>query len=319
MLTRTGAVTGKRPMTRGRGSRAAPDEWASITPFAGFGGRLSGAARWGETRSSMTFFDGLPIIDIRDRLPHADWRIGTRPATTSLTIHWNGPAVPDDRRAGPGVLAQLQIDAAYQMRAGWGGTVGGAPGLMYHFVIDADGKIYQTSGIDEILWHCAHADGNTNGLSLHYLLGLNQYPTSAQLDAGRALSDALRRRYAIPLARVLGHLEWRHMTLCPGPILMQQLQAYRAGAHPNITPTPTPPGCRRFQIRTDLLAPANVRQGPGTTFPVAGRMKSGTVLWADVVKIGQPIEGNPRWCHMARVGNEQADLGFVSETLGVWI
>src|SRR3712207_957368 len=110
----------------------------------------------------------LGVIDIRGQLPvQDDFRtIGRRPATTSLTWHWNGPAVPEARQRGTGLLYQLRdIDAPWQMRPGWGGTKDGAPHLMYHLVVDADGQIYQTSDLNEILWHCAHGDGNLKGFA----------------------------------------------------------------------------------------------------------------------------------------------------------
>jgi hypothetical protein len=234
--------------------------------------------------------------------------------------------VPEHRRYGDGLIDQLVADAHWQMRAGWGGTKDGAPHLMYHLVVGADGQAYLTADIVEMLWHCAHADGNTNGLALHYALGEGQEPTAPQLRTGIWLTDVITQRAGIPRSRVLGHLEWKHATACPGPALMRDLLAWRANAAPAIRPTPTPAGLRRFKINPLLTAPALVRQAPrrfwpnGQPVPVAGRMKPGTVLFVDVVKTdGEAVDGNPNWIHMARVVNEQADLGFVSETLGSWL
>lgn len=261
---------------------------------------------------------GLHIIDLRDTLPRRDWTIGVRAETTSETWHYNGPAVPESRRAGAGLIAQLIADAEYQMRPGWGATKNGAPHLMYHFVFGGDGAIYLTSDIYEILWHCAHQDGNSNGLALHFPIGDNQAPTSAQLTSAIQVTDALRVRCSIPRARVLGHLEWKHATLCPGPVLMPMLRQYRGGQLPSVQPTPVPPGLRQFLLTCD--AKANVRQGPGTSFPIAGTLKSGTTVYVDVTKLnGEPVDGNRTWVHMARVANEQADLGFISATLGRWL
>jgi len=268
----------------------------------------------------MSFLDDLHVIDIRDKLPRRSWIIGTREATTSTTWHYNGGEVPPERQYGDGLVAQLIADSNWQMRPGWGGTVGGAPHIMYLLVFAADGQIYQVAGLDEILWHCAHAQGNSEGLAYHFPLGGKQEPTAAQLAAAFRATDAARAAYGIPLDRVVGHLEWKHATACPGVSLMQHLIAYRAGREPAVAPTPTPAGLRRFQIRPNLGAPARVRQGPATTYPIAGRMKPSTVLFIDAVKVdenGDP--NNPTWVHMARVENEQADLGFVSERLGVWL
>jgi N-acetylmuramoyl-L-alanine amidase-like protein/SH3 domain-containing protein len=254
------------------------------------------------------FLSQLNIIDLRDRLPRAKWSIGTRRVTTSLTWHWNGPSVAPAHQYGNGLIDQLIADSNWQMRAGWGGTVNGADGLMYHLVFAADGQIYLTRDIDALLWHCAHAEGNSRGLALHFPLGIGQLPTVAQLSSAFRVSDLLRARYQITLNRMLGHLEWKHATACPGPALMAHLVAYRTGLTPIVSPTPVPAGLRRFQIAG---VTANVRQGPATTFPIAGTLKPGTIVYVDVEKAG--------WIHMARIANEQADLGFVSETLGVWL
>jgi hypothetical protein len=208
---------------------------------------------------------------------------------------------------GNGLLDQLIADSNWQMRAGWGGTVNGADGLMYHLVVASDGQVYQTRYIDALLWHCAQSEGNSRGLALHFPLGIGQLPTALQLASAFRVSDLLRARYQITLNRTLGHLEWKHATLCPGPNLMAHLIAYRTGITPIVSPTPTPAGLRRFHVAIT----ANVRQGPGTQFPIAGIIKPGTIVFVDVEKAG--------WVHMARVANEQADLGFISETLGVWL
>jgi hypothetical protein len=263
----------------------------------------------------LDWLRALGAVDIREELPHADWDIGTRAATTSLTWHYNGPAVPVNRQHGAGLIAQLKADAAWQMQPGWGGTKNGAPGLMYHLVIDAKGAIYQTSDLSAILWHCGHQDGNGRGLALHFPLGGNQEPTAPQIAAAFRVSDALRARYQIGIRRVLGHLEWKHATLCPGPNLMRHLMAYREGRVPLLLPHSPPAGLRRFQVLTSLKLSALVRQAPHLSAPVAGRMKPGTILYVDTIVEGDAVDGARGWVHMARVENEQADLGFISTTL----
>jgi hypothetical protein len=268
----------------------------------------------------------LGAIDIRPQLPRQGWIIGIRDATTSLTWHWNGPAVAPERQHGAGLIWQLIADSAWQMQPGWGGTRNGAPHLMYTIVVDVLGTVYVTAGLDELLWHCAHADGNGRGLALHYPLGEGQQPTPIQLAAGIHVTEVLRDRYKIPRDRVVGHLEWKHATACPGPSLMAHVRAYRAGQLPFVAPTPTPPGLRKFEILPTLTLPARVRQAPATRWPdgrevpIAGRLKPGTPIYVDVVKTdGELVNGSRRWVHMARVEHEQADLGFVSETLGRWL
>lgn len=269
---------------------------------------------------------GFDHIDIRGELPHASWSIGQRQATTSLTWHYNGPAVPEERQYGAGLLAQLRSDAAWQMRPGWGGTINGAPSLMYHLVIARDGRVYQTADIQAILWHCAHQDGNSQGLALHFPIGAGQQPSQAQMISAIRVSEALRARYGIPLNRTLGHVEWKHATACPGQSLMAHLIAYRSHLTPHVVATPTPAGLRRFRLT--CAGKANVRQAPrtrwtdGSPVAIAGTLKSDTIVYVDVVKTdGERIgpKANPNWIHMAKVEHEQADLGFISETLGVWL
>lgn len=268
----------------------------------------------------MSFFSDLGVIDIRDKLPHRNWIIGERAATTSDTWHYNGPAVAPAQQHGAGLIAQLIADSNWQMRASWGGTKDGAPHLMYHLVFDADGTIYQTAGEQELLWHCAHADGNDHGFAWHLPIGEGQEPTPQQLASLFRASDLSRARYGFGFERVVGHLEWKHATACPGPRVMAHLNAYRAHQAPIIVPTPTPAGMRRFKLQA--ADKVNVRQGPALTFPIAGTLKGGTIVFVDVVKTDGGYVGskaNPNWVHMAKVGNEQADLGFISETLGVWV
>lgn len=266
----------------------------------------------------MTWLSDLGVIDIREQLPRADWSIGTRPATTSLTWHYNGPPVAPAQQSGAGLIAQLIADAEWQMRPGWGGTAGGADGLMYHLVVAADGTIYQTRDLDAMLWHCAHQDGNGRGLALHLPLGIGQWPTIDQLASVFRISNHLRARYQIALNRTLGHLEWKHATACPGPNVMQHLVAYRAGVAPFIFPTIVPAELQRWRIHADLGTSALVRQGPGRSFPIAGRLKPGTLVYVDVVKHGETVNGIADWVHMAQVAHEQADLGFLSASLGSW-
>jgi hypothetical protein len=79
-------------------------------------------------------------------------------------------------------------------------------------------------------------------------------------------------------------------------------------------PQPTVvPSLRRFRI-VDYKK-ANVRQGPGRNFPVAGTLKVNDVVFVDTVDDGESIGDEQRWVHMARVPSEQADLGFIHWSL----
>lgn len=251
----------------------------------------------------------LNAVDIRSRLPRAPWEIGRRAATTSITVHYNGPEVPLSHQSGDGLITQLIADTNWQMQKGWGGTTNGADGLQYHLVIASDGTVYQARDLDSMLWHCAHQDGNTNGLAVHLPLGGMQAPTDVQWIAVMKVLNALRMAYAVPASRVVGHIEWKHATQCPGPVVQPRVVAYRQGAGP-ILPPNGQSGLLRYQvISADNL---NIREGPGLNpktgqlYPVAlggkATLKPGAVIWIDDVRDG--------WAHMARVENEQADLGF---------
>ncbi len=266
-------------------------------------------------------FAQLPIVDLRRRLPRRDWIIGRRERTDTITWHWNGPAVAALRQSGEGLIEQLITDSDWQMRPGWGGTKQGAPHLMYHIVIDSAGTIYLCCDLDELLWHCAHADGNAGGIAIHcpvgkYPDGSEQALSDAQRTALIRVTQVLREDYSIPLQRVLGHLEWKHATACPGTGMMAWLNRYRAGVLPDVTATVVQPGLRRFQVKPELTLPVRVRQDyQHRESPIAGRLKPGTFIYVDTINVGADVDGDRRWVHMAHVAHEQADLGFISMTL----
>lgn len=266
---------------------------------------------------------GLAIVDIRDRLPHRDWIIGTLPAyPTSLTYHYNGPAVAPERQYGAGLIAQLISDSNWQMRAGWGGTKNGAPHLMYHLVFASDGTIYQTADLTEQLWHCAHADGNSHGLAFHCPIGDKQTPSPAMLASLLRATDLVCRVTGMPRTRVLGHLEWKHATLCPGPNLMRELLSYRAGQRAATPVAPAlPEGIQTFAIRRSFTLPVRIRQTPHLDAAVTGRYKAGTIVYVDQFANGDGVNrstlmadprGDTRWVRLARIPNHQADLGWLS-------
>lgn len=199
-------------------------------------------------------------IDVRPDLPlNPRWNgatIGTRGQTRFITLHYNGPEVPAERQSGPGLIQQLRIDLDWQTRAGWAGVPSGADGLQYHFVVGADGTVYQTRNENAQLWHCANGTGNAQSLSLHFPIGGQQEPTEAMWQAGVALVEHLRQKYSIPRGAVLGHLEWSS-TSCPGR-LMPRIVGYRA--------KPVPPKEQPEPGRYICAWPATVR----TDHTVAG-------------------------------------------------
>jgi hypothetical protein len=61
--------------------------------------------------------------------------------------------------------------------------------------------------------------------------------------------------------------------------------------------------------RVTNAAGANVREGPGRTFPIARTLVNGAVFGSDVTTVGEKIHGDDRWPHVSD------GTGFVSMTL----
>jgi hypothetical protein len=145
------------------------------------------------------------VIDIRATLPRRNWSIGTWSPKTSVTVHWNGPAV--DYQANPVNVAIA--DAQYHIDKNWGTASSPAygDGIMYHRLYAPDGTVFQTRDDDAVLWHC-NSSGNTTSFAWQVMTGQGQTATTAQLDSlARDLVDSgLERK---------GHRDWSS-TQCPG-------------------------------------------------------------------------------------------------------
>jgi hypothetical protein len=60
-----------------------------------------------------------------------------------------------------------------------------------------------------------------------------------------------------------------------------------------------------------VVSRANIRQGPGSEFPVAAQALRGQKLFVDAIVEGERLAGNNKWAHMARRLPEQWDVGFI--------
>lgn len=234
------------------------------------------------------------LTDYINALPHADhWYTPRIEQVRGITLHYNGPAVKDRSRAGE--LRQLAGDAKYHRRAGVISRFG-ADGLQYHAVGLADGTILQTRPFDRQAWHCHNELGNTTHLAYHMPLGGQQDCTDVQWQAFQWFVES---RGFTP-ANVEPHCNW-FATACPGPFLLARLVNWQRG----ITQA-------RGRFRVTHWA-ANVREGPGTGFPVAlhgtAVLPPGHVFDADAIVSGTVHDGDPRWVHRAD------DLGFVHMSL----
>jgi hypothetical protein len=161
----------------------------------------------------------------------------TRPidAIKLIVVHYDEVAVPPSKqgRLAYDPLARYISQANYHINNNWNEDVGPTLrgfGLMYHYRVSADGRIWQTQPDDLILWHARHA--NFAGLAICCDLGSGQSPPPAQLDGLRALLNHLCcHRPDFPASRgdVFGHSELTtagNRTPCPGTLL-SWVQSYR--------------------------------------------------------------------------------------------
>lgn len=238
----------------------------------------------------------LGIIDSRPRLHVIAERVPRprRGPPTTTTLHYNGPRVSCAGNPAAELRRVATIDVVdHQQRLN-------ADSLQYHLVVLSNGSIHQTRDLDLPASHCGVAEGNQRSLAIHLPIGGTQDATAPQWTATTRLLDALAAAYAMPGGRRAHrlHSEWK-TTLCPGPNLSRRLTAWRAEAA-------TAGGLSR--IRPDVAA-ANVREGPGVSFPVAlqGRavMWPGDTLDWDVIVEGEAVGGDARWLH------RRDGLGFV--------
>lgn len=178
------------------------------------------------------------IINTLPRRPDAGaYRIRALSTITRIVIHYDAVAVPQPKQGKPAYdpIARYISQANYHINKNWNEGAGTAVhgfGLMYHYRISADGRIWQTQPEKLILWHARNA--NNTALAICCDLGPRQTPPSAQLSALRSLLDHLcYHRPDFPAARkdVYGHGELTkegNHTTCPGPLLAF-VQSYRAG------------------------------------------------------------------------------------------
>jgi hypothetical protein len=181
----------------------------------------------------------LEITDIIDKLPSkpGDPNRRTRPlsAITKIVVHYDAVHVP------PTVGATIAYDplsryiaqANYHISKNW--NEGSGPpvygfGLMYHYRVSTDGRVWRTQPEELVTWHARAA--NYRGLAVCCDLGPGQSPTNAQLDGLSALLDQLCYHCPdIPAGRrdVWGHGELTaagNHTPCPGSLL-DWVQAFR--------------------------------------------------------------------------------------------
>jgi hypothetical protein len=171
------------------------------------------------------------IVDELPKHPTKTYSQRSLGVITHLTIHHT--VSPPDR--------PISSIAAYHVNTnGW-------PGIGYHYVIGADGKISQTNYLTTKSYHAGSyaAPGDENLFSVGIALQgdfTNAAPPQAQLDAARELVAYLRETLPNSLT-VLGHRQMPGAaTACPGATFESWLP-YIGGddAPPPAPPPPSPP------------------------------------------------------------------------------
>jgi N-acetyl-anhydromuramyl-L-alanine amidase AmpD len=142
-----------------------------------------------------------PVEDIVDDLPtHATHRYDTRSLAdiSQIVIHHTAtsPSVTPER------LAQYQVRK--QERAG----------IIYHFVVAADGIIYQTNRLETVSHHAYNRSESSIGICFPGNF-TNTIPPAAQLEAGGQLCAWLVSALRLPSSAIIGLSEFAR-TQSPG-------------------------------------------------------------------------------------------------------
>lgn len=142
-----------------------------------------------------------PIQDVVDSLlkhPTKTYETRTLDKITTVVVH---------HTAAPGTVGPVQI-ARYQVNSNdW-------PGIGYHFVIMADGTIYQTNHLETISFHAREANPYSVAVCFagHFVPG---GPTDVQLQSGGQLLAYLLPTLKLGPEVVKGHKDFV-ATTCPG-------------------------------------------------------------------------------------------------------
>ena len=153
----------------------------------------------------------MGLIDLRGALPeHSTLRYLARAKPPTAVVVHHTDTAPD---TAPEVLARYHVEGK------------GYPGLAYHYLVYADGRVLHCQDDLTVTWHagCAAQHGPDCPLNANtYALGvafvgsfMEAPPPEGQLAAGRELLEMLDGRYG-PLG-LMGHGEAHGTrTACPG-------------------------------------------------------------------------------------------------------
>src|SRR5438270_11270528 len=159
----------------------------------------------------------ITITDIIDKLPRKpddpNWTTRPLSAVTRIVVHYDAVRVPPSKngKLGYDPMQRYIEQARYHIQKNWNEGSGPAVhgfGLMYHYRVSADGKLWRTQPEELMTWHARAA--NYSGLAVCCDLGPGQQPLDAQLEGLRSILDWLcHHRPDIPAgqADVWGHGE----------------------------------------------------------------------------------------------------------------
>lgn len=177
-----------------------------------------------------------------------------------------------------------------------------------HYYVNRAGTIYQLCPDTYAPWHAgamayttkrwwgnnAAAFGIVNG---NRLIGIEtehrpgQDWPAVQMTALRLLCESLVTTYQFPLHRLGAH-KWyadRRKTDPADWSDADMQEWFRRLYHP----------AEGVVYRVAVVQGARIRQGPGTSFPIAATLPEGYTFWSDATTIGQAIDGNNVWVHFA--------------------
>ena len=176
--------------------------------------------------SGPTVIQPPQITDVVDKLPkHAKLTYSTRALSqiTHIAIHHS---------AAPGNVGPERI-ASYHVGKDW-------PGMGYHFYVQPDGTIFQTSRLETISYQVYKQNDYSLGICTagNFMGGL--IPTPKQIEAVGHLVAWLTQKLNVKLENVKGHKEFpENQTACPGSdwlagkrwkdLLIAQVKARLAG------------------------------------------------------------------------------------------
>jgi N-acetylmuramoyl-L-alanine amidase len=135
------------------------------------------------------------------------------------------------RLADPGAIVEHFTTSetflsAYSTFASNAPDLGELPGTCAHFVIDADGTIYQLVSLDVMCRHTVGLNWTALGIEMVGISDDEILSRPDELDAALALTLWLMRRFGIPLRNVIGHNE-----SLTSPLHHERVPSFRCQTH----------------------------------------------------------------------------------------